>query len=140
MNIAQPVNSRINGVSFTFCEPAEVRRMSVKQVVNPVLLDALGNPTNGGLYDPAMGPFTKNHLCGTCSLSYFNCPGHFGHIELPAPVVNPMMFDTLYQFLQGCCPYCHHFAFNRVTVSCRGPIPRTACKGCGMHPARRISC
>ncbi|KAJ2769087.1 hypothetical protein IWQ56_002687, partial [Coemansia nantahalensis] len=64
-----------------------------------------------------MGPFTKNHLCGTCSLSYFNCPGHFGHIELPAPVVNPMMFDTLYQFLQGCCPYCHHFAFNRVTAA-----------------------
>ncbi|KAI9471308.1 hypothetical protein BX667DRAFT_481632 [Coemansia mojavensis] len=95
MNIAQPVNSRINGVSFTFCEPEEVRKMSVKQVVNPVLLDSLGNPTTGGLYDPAMGPFTRNHLCGTCSLSYFDCPGHFGHIELPAPVVNPMMFDTL---------------------------------------------
>ncbi|KAJ2849957.1 hypothetical protein IWW36_002266 [Coemansia brasiliensis] len=117
MNIAQPVNSRINGVSFTFCEPDEVRKMSVKQVVNPVLLDSLGNPTTGGLYDPAMGPFTRNHLCGTCSLSYFDCPGHFGHIELPAPVVNPMMFDTLYRFLQGCCPYCHHFAFKRVTAA-----------------------
>ncbi|KAJ2176817.1 hypothetical protein GGF45_003531, partial [Coemansia sp. RSA 551] len=113
---AQPVNSRVDGVSFTFYEPEEVRRMSVKQVVNPVLLDSLGNPTNGGLYDPAMGPFTRNHLCGTCSLSYFDCPGHFGHIELPAVVVNPMMFDTLYRFLQGCCPYCHHFTFKRVTA------------------------
>ncbi|KAJ1959644.1 hypothetical protein GGI12_004229, partial [Dipsacomyces acuminosporus] len=117
MNIAQPVNSKISGVSFTFYEPSEVRKMSVKQVVNPVLLDALGNPTKGGLYDPAMGPFTKHHLCGTCSLSYFNCPGHFGHIELPTPVVNPMMFDTLYRFLQGCCPYCHKFSFNRVTAT-----------------------
>ncbi|KAJ1949702.1 hypothetical protein FBU59_001025, partial [Linderina macrospora] len=117
MNIAQPVNSKIAGVSFTFYEPSEVRRMSVKQVVNPVLLDSLGNPTKGGLYDPAMGPFTKHHLCGTCSLDYFNCPGHFGHIELPAPVVNPMMFDTLYRFLQGCCPYCHKFTFNRVTAA-----------------------
>ncbi|KAJ2616978.1 hypothetical protein EV177_000779 [Coemansia sp. RSA 1804] len=117
MNIAQPVNSRVSGVSFTFCEPSEVRRVSVKQVVNPILLDSLGNPTKGGLYDPAMGPFTKHHLCGTCSLSYFNCPGHFGHIELPAPVVNPMMFDTLYRFLQGCCPYCHKFTFNRVTAA-----------------------
>ncbi|KAJ2741692.1 hypothetical protein GGI20_005011 [Coemansia sp. BCRC 34301] len=117
MNIAQPVNSKVNGVSFTFYEPSEVRRMSVKQVVNPVLLDSLRNPTKGGLYDPAMGPFSKNHLCGTCSLSYFNCPGHFGHIELPAPVVNPMMFDTMYRFLQGCCPYCHHFTFNRVIAA-----------------------
>ncbi|KAJ2162963.1 hypothetical protein GGF46_000149 [Coemansia sp. RSA 552] len=117
MNIGQPVNSSISGVSFTYCEADEVRRMSVKQVVNPVLLDSLGNPTTGGLYDSAMGPFTRDHLCGTCSLSYFNCPGHFGHIELPAPVVNPMIFDTLYQFLQGCCPYCHHFVFNRVTAA-----------------------
>ncbi|KAJ2853076.1 hypothetical protein J3B02_003299, partial [Coemansia erecta] len=117
MNIAQPVNSKVTGVSFTFYDPSEVRRMSVKQVVNPVLLDSLGNPTKGGLYDPAMGPFTKNHLCGTCSLSYFNCPGHFGHIELPTPVVNPMMFDALYRFLQGCCPYCHKFTFNRVTAA-----------------------
>ncbi|KAJ2251536.1 hypothetical protein GGI13_003794 [Coemansia sp. RSA 455] len=91
--------------------------MSVKQVVNPVLLDSLRNPTKGGLYDQAMGPFTKNHLCGTCSLSHFSCPGHFGHIELPAPVINPMMFDTMYRFLQGCCPYCHHFTFNRVTAA-----------------------
>ncbi|KAJ2006417.1 hypothetical protein GGI04_001889 [Coemansia thaxteri] len=117
MNIAQPINSRINGVSFTFYEPGEVRRLSVKQVVNPIMFDSLRNPTKGGLYDPAMGPFTKNHLCGTCSLSYFNCPGHFGHIELPAPVINPMMFDTMYRFLQGCCPYCHHFTFNRVTAA-----------------------
>ncbi|KAI9502457.1 hypothetical protein BX070DRAFT_14210 [Coemansia spiralis] len=117
MNIAQPVNSKVAGVSFTFYEPSEVRRMSVKQVVNPVLLDSLGNPTKGGLYDPAMGPFTKHHLCGTCSLSYFNCPGHFGHIELPTPVINPMMFDALYRFLQGCCPYCHRFTFNRVTAA-----------------------
>ncbi|KAJ2723213.1 hypothetical protein GGI07_002782 [Coemansia sp. Benny D115] len=117
MNIAQPVNSKITGVSFSYYEPSEIRRMSVKQVVNPVLLDSLGNPTSGGLYDPAMGPFTKNHLCGTCSLSHFNCPGHFGHIELPTPVVNPMMFDSLYKFIQGCCPYCHHFAGNRVTIA-----------------------
>ncbi|KAJ2880176.1 hypothetical protein H4R27_004882 [Coemansia aciculifera] len=117
MNIAQPVNSKINGVSFTFYEPSEVRRMSVKQVVNPVLLDSLRNPTKGGLYDQAMGPFSKNHLCATCSLSHFNCPGHFGHIELPAPVINPMMFDTMYRFLQGCCPYCHHFTFNRVVAA-----------------------
>ncbi|KAJ2870683.1 hypothetical protein GGH93_005386 [Coemansia aciculifera] len=113
----RPVNSKINGVSFTFYEPSEVRRMSVKQVVNPVLLDSLRNPTKGGLYDQAMGPFSKNHLCATCSLSHFNCPGHFGHIELPAPVINPMMFDTMYRFLQGCCPYCHHFTFNRVVAA-----------------------
>lgn len=31
--------------------------------------------------------------CGTCSLSYNMCPGHFGHIELPMPVYNPIIFQ-----------------------------------------------
>lgn len=30
--------------------------------------------------------------CQTCSLGYDSCPGHFGHIELPLPVYNPLVF------------------------------------------------
>ena len=30
--------------------------------------------------------------CTTCNLSASHCPGHFGHIELPLPVYNPLIF------------------------------------------------
>ena len=30
--------------------------------------------------------------CTTCKLSAVHCPGHFGHIELPLPVYNPLIF------------------------------------------------
>ncbi|KAJ1915101.1 hypothetical protein H4219_004493 [Mycoemilia scoparia] len=113
MNIAKPVNSRITGVSFTLYTPSEIKAMSVKQIVNPQLLDNLGNPTKGGLYDPALGPFSKQHLCATCSLDHFSCPGHFGHIDLPCPVINTLLFGEVLNLLQGMCFYCHRFKLSR---------------------------
>jgi DNA-directed RNA polymerase beta' subunit len=39
-----------------------------------------------GLYDLKMGPTDSSANCVTCGLSYFNCPGHAGHLELDVPV------------------------------------------------------
>ena len=53
---ANPVPTEATSVSFSFLSSDEVRRISVKQITNPLLFDALSNPTLGGLYDPALGP------------------------------------------------------------------------------------
>ncbi|KAI9310913.1 hypothetical protein BX666DRAFT_2032405 [Dichotomocladium elegans] len=113
MNISCPIGSEIDSVSFSFYEPQEIRNISVKQIVNPVLFDALGHPTKGGLYDPALGPYQKTQICGTCSQDSIHCPGHFGHIELPVPAYNPMFFDNLYAIFRGKCFYCNKFRMNR---------------------------
>jgi len=34
----------------------QIRKISVKRVVSPILFDNLKNAVIGGLYDPAMGP------------------------------------------------------------------------------------
>ncbi|CCM05554.1 uncharacterized protein FIBRA_07781 [Fibroporia radiculosa] len=86
MNVSRSYPSTVSSVSFSFLSPEDVRRISVKQIVNPILLDDLNRPNIGGLYDPALGPSEKQDICATCRLTYFTCPGHFGHIELPAPV------------------------------------------------------
>lgn len=62
MNISLPIGAEIDSVSFSFYEPSEIRKISVKQIVNPVLFDALGHPTKGGLYDSALGPFQKSQM------------------------------------------------------------------------------
>ncbi|PVV00927.1 hypothetical protein BB560_004674 [Smittium megazygosporum] len=116
MDISKPVNSEIKALGFTFYTKEEARKISVKQIVNPVLLDILGNPTKGGLYDPSLGPFDKRSLCATCSLDYSSCPGHFGHIELPTPVTNAIIFDYLYKIVSGNCFICHHFKINRTEL------------------------
>lgn len=139
MNISCPIGSQIDSVSFSLYEPDEIRKISVKQIVNPVLFDALGHPTKGGLYDPALGPcersamqvlkFTRTipkclmiiiYSCGTCSQDHFNCPGHFGHIEIPIPTYNPLFFDTLYALLRARCACCNKFRLSRYNVSIDG--------------------
>ena len=40
----------------------EVRKLSVKRITNPVLLDQMNHPTVGGLYDPALGPQKQGEM------------------------------------------------------------------------------
>lgn len=47
-------------VQFSFMTAEEVRRLSLVKVTNPVLLDSVGRPMPGGLYDPSMGPFDEH--------------------------------------------------------------------------------
>ncbi|PVU90353.1 hypothetical protein BB561_004906 [Smittium simulii] len=116
MDISTPINSEIKRLDFTFYQSDEVKKISVKQIVNPVMLDILGNPTKGGLYDSSLGPFDMRSLCSTCSLDYRSCPGHFGHIELPTPVANTIIFDYLYRIVAGTCFICHHFKISKLDM------------------------
>ncbi|KDQ18256.1 hypothetical protein BOTBODRAFT_554491 [Botryobasidium botryosum FD-172 SS1] len=109
MDIAHSIPSTVSSISFSFLTSEDIRRISVKQIVNPVLLDDLNRPNLGGLYDPALGPSTQRDICATCRLTYFQCPGHFGHIELPAPVYHPLFMINMYNLLRGACLYCHKF-------------------------------
>lgn len=54
--------------------------------------------------------------CATCSQNSIQCPGHFGHIELPVPTYNPMFFDNLYAIIRAKCVYCNKFRVNRYFV------------------------
>lgn len=76
------------------CNPAQVRKLSVKRVTSPITFDNMGHPVPDGLYDPAMGPAGAGGPvpCATCGLPGAACPGHFGHVELPVPVYNPLLF------------------------------------------------
>lgn len=63
MNISHSIPSTVTSVAFSFLTPEDVRRISVKQIVNPVLLDDLNRPNIGGLYDPALGPHDRSDMC-----------------------------------------------------------------------------
>ncbi|KAH8094813.1 beta and beta-prime subunits of DNA dependent RNA-polymerase [Cristinia sonorae] len=116
MNISHSVPGTVSSISFSFLSTQDVRRISVKQIVNPVLLDDLNRPNIGGLYDPALGPSEKQDICSTCRLTYFTCPGHFGHIELPVPVFHPLFMGKMYDLLRGTCLFCHRFKISRAEL------------------------
>ncbi|RIA84105.1 DNA-directed RNA polymerase I complex large subunit Nuc1 [Glomus cerebriforme] len=119
MNISHPLGNEVKTASFSCYTSEEIKKLSVKEINNPIIFDAVGIPNEGGLYDPALGPFTHSTLyesifcrCGTCNLDIYRCPGHFGHIELPVPVYNPLFFVHTLALLRSICLNCHHFKLN----------------------------
>ncbi|CAI5756906.1 unnamed protein product [Candida verbasci] len=116
MDISKPVGSEITSVDFGVLSDEEIRKLSAKQITNPIVFDNLGHPISGGLYDLSLGAFLRN-VCGTCGLDERSCPGHMGNIELPVPVYNPMFFNQLYIFLRSSCLYCHKFKLSEVEVN-----------------------
>ncbi|WFC99819.1 DNA-directed RNA polymerase [Malassezia yamatoensis] len=117
MDVTRAITSYVKSASFSFLTADEVRSVSVKQVVNPVLLDNANAPTEGGLYDPAFGPMRVDDICRTCHQNHFDCPGHFGHMELPSPVFHPLFMNHAYSLLRGTCMFCHHFKISRVAMA-----------------------
>lgn len=111
MDISKPVGSEISSVDFGVMSTDEIRKLSAKQITNPIVFDNLGHTVNNGLYDLALGAFLRN-LCTTCGLDEKFCPGHQGHIELPVPVYNPLFFNQMYMFLRSSCLYCHKLRLN----------------------------
>ena len=54
--------------------------------------------------------------CKTCRLTYFTCPGHYGHIELPSPVYHPLFMVKTFNLLRATCLFCHRFKMSRMMV------------------------
>jgi DNA-directed RNA polymerase beta' subunit len=105
----ETVISSLSGCYFSFYQEEEIRKLSVLRVFNPITFDSNNTPMPHGLYDTRMGPIKIEEYCATCQKAYDICPGHFGHIELPIPVYNPIKFNSLLKLLRRVCLYCFHF-------------------------------
>lgn len=68
----------------------------------------------GSLGDTRMGIIENEGVCATCEQTYPHCPGHFGHIELPRPVYNPVLSGVIQEWRAAICKGC-----NSLRVSLR---------------------
>ncbi|GLI64445.1 hypothetical protein VaNZ11_007716 [Volvox africanus] len=107
---------QVAAVRFGFYSEDEIRKLSVVRITSPIAFDNMKIPLKDGLYDPRMGPVDLRDRCGTCHLGYDRCPGHFGHMELPVPVYNPIIFKMLYKLMRCTCIYCHRLKLAKDTV------------------------
>ncbi|GMI30337.1 hypothetical protein TrRE_jg342, partial [Triparma retinervis] len=88
----------------------EVRDLSCCEIISPHAYDTLGNALPSGCYDPRLGPVSKDDgSCVTCGMTYENCPGHIGHVELCVPAYNPLVFGELNRMLKAKCMNCHKY-------------------------------
>lgn len=96
-----------DSIQFLVFTGEEIRKLSVAKITNTQSFDALGNPNKTGLYDSALGPLRdRNDMCETCNNPMLHCPGHFGHIDLPLIVINPLFHKIIYTLFRISCLKC----------------------------------
>ncbi len=104
MVIATP--KRIKQIKFGLISPKEFRKMSVTRVITADTYDDDGFPIEMGLMDTKLGVIDPGLRCKTCGGRAGECPGHFGHIELVAPVIHVGFAKLIRKILRATCRKC----------------------------------
>jgi len=103
---AQGTPQEIGQISFGLMDPEEYREMSATKVITADTYDDDGFPIDMGLMDPRLGVIDPGLECKTCGKHSGSCNGHFGHIELAAPVIHVGFAKLIRRLLRGTCREC----------------------------------
>jgi len=80
--------------------------MSVVKIITADTYDDDGFPIEMGLMDPRLGVIDPGLRCRSCGGRPGECPGHFGHIDLIAPVIHVGFAKLIRKILRGICRDC----------------------------------
>ncbi|MDY6780791.1 MAG: DNA-directed RNA polymerase subunit A', partial [Halobacteria archaeon] len=103
----QTTPKKIESIDFGLMSPQEYRDMSVTKIITADTYDDDGFPIDMGLMDPRLGVIDPGLECKTCGKRSGQCEGHFGHIELAAPVIHPGFSKLIRRLLRGTCRECN---------------------------------
>ncbi len=102
----------IGGISFGLMDPETYRDMSATKVITADTYDDDGYPIDMGLMDPRLGVIDPGLECRTCGKHSGSCNGHFGHIELAAPVIHVGFTKLIRRLLRATCSECGKIALS----------------------------
>lgn len=98
---------RVRCVQFGILSPDDIKNFSVAEIKTPEKFDPKGHPKTAGLMDAKLGvPPRASYRCQTCHGTDVTCPGHFGHINLVAPVYHCGFLSILQKILSCICHDC----------------------------------
>jgi len=103
---------KIGQIKFGILSPTEIRKMSAVKIITAETYDEDGYPIDMGLMDQHLGVIDPGLICKTCGGRVGECPGHFGHIELAAPVVHVGFNKLIFQLLKSTCRSCGRLLLN----------------------------
>ena len=96
----------IDGIGFKVLSPQEIRKIAVVEIQTADTYDEDGAPITSGLMDGRLGTLEPRQRCKTCGNTAARCPGHFGYIELAAPVVHVAFAKKIHDLLSSTCRDC----------------------------------
>ena len=102
----------LGGIDFGLMDPETYRDMSATKVITGDTYDDDGYPIDMGLMDPRLGVIDPGLECRTCGSHSGSCNGHFGHIELAAPVIHVGFTKLIRRLLRSTCRECGKLALT----------------------------
>ena len=102
----QTTPKEIDSIDFGLMDPEEYREMSATKIITADTYDDDGFPIDMGLMDPRLGVIDPGLECKTCGKHSGACNGHFGNIELAAPVIHVGFTKLIRRLLRGSCREC----------------------------------
>jgi DNA-directed RNA polymerase subunit A' len=96
----------LGAIQFGLMDPETYRDMSATKVITADTYDDDGYPIDMGLMDPRLGVIDPGLECRTCGQHSGSCNGHFGHIELAAPVIHVGFTKLIRRLLRATCREC----------------------------------
>ncbi|CAJ0932779.1 unnamed protein product, partial [Mesorhabditis belari] len=111
-------------VQFGILGPDEIRKFSVAEIEFAEVYEQ-GKPKLGGLMDPRQGVIDRKGTCMTCSGDLTNCPGHFGHLELAAPVYHVGFINKSLKILRCVCFYCSRLLLDKENPGIKEILKKT---------------
>ncbi|MGQ4556611.1 DNA-directed RNA polymerase subunit A' [Halobellus sp. GM3] len=102
----------IGAIQFGLMDPETYRDMSATKVITADTYDDDGYPIDMGLMDPRLGVIDPGLECRTCGSHSGSCNGHFGHIELAAPVIHVGFTKLIRRLLRSTCRECGRLALT----------------------------
>lgn len=97
---------KIGKIKFGLLSPSEIRKISAVKIITAETYDKDGYPVEKGLMDQHLGVIDPGLVCKTCGGKVGECPGHFGHIELSAPVIHVGFAKMIAEILKSTCRRC----------------------------------
>ena len=104
----------IDYIHFGVYSAEEIEGMSVCKLTNSRRTGV------GSVYDPRMGTTDDSVDCVTCKENIIVCPGHFGHIELNEPIVNPLYYRKVTSLLKCFCKKCFSLLITKEQMKIYG--------------------
>lgn len=109
----------IKNINFGIMSPEKVRGQSYCEIFKAFNNSSIKDYT-GTLKDPRLGPIERGLLCPVCAYDYKNCVGHFGHHELPVPILHGQFIKEILTILKCICLRCSSLLVKKNNLLKRG--------------------
>jgi DNA-directed RNA polymerase beta' subunit len=106
----------IASITFGVYSNEEILKLSVAEINNTKL-----NGEAGSVYDGRMGVIENGgKVCLTCNMTAKFCNGHQGHIQLNEPILHPLFYKEIRDYLASFCIKCFRLLLTPEQIQLNG--------------------